>query len=212
MLSRSHRPNARWLAPTLLLLALAELSLQGCASSLPYVWVDETPAGHDDPDEYRLSVRDVISVRVWNQDAISTERVRVREDGRISLPFLRDVGVVGMTLNDLSDRLQKDLQAFIVDPIVTVTLVEPGPLSVSVLGEVTTNGTYSMLRPSGVLQAIAAAGGVSHYADLEGIYVLRRVKPSAPPVRIRFRYRDLSSGGTRAAGFLLQSGDIVVVE
>ncbi len=212
MPSRSHRSSARWLVPTLLLLALAGLSLQGCASNLPYVWVDETPAGHSDPDEYRLTARDVISVRVWNQDAISTERERIREDGRISLPFLRDVRVVGMTLNDLSDRLQKDLQVFIVDPVVTVTLVEPGPLSVSVLGEVTTTGTFSMLRPSGVLQAIAAAGGVSQYADLEGIYVLRRLNPSAPPTRIRFRYRDLSSGGTRAAGFLLQSGDIVVVE
>ncbi|HEY0840443.1 MAG TPA: polysaccharide biosynthesis/export family protein [Vulgatibacter sp.] len=212
MPSRSHRSSARWLVPTVLLLAIAGLSQQGCASTMPYVWVDETPADHEIPDEYRLSVRDVISVRVWNQDAISTERARVREDGRISLPFLRDVGVVGMTLNELCDRLQKDLQSFIVDPVVSVTLVEPGPLSVSVVGEVATAGTFSMLRPSGVLQAIAAAGGVSHYADLEGIYVLRRVKPTEPPTRIRFRYRDLSSGGTRASAFLLKSGDIVVVE
>lgn len=212
MLSRSHRSSARWITPTVLLLASAALSQQGCASSQPYLWVDEAPVDHDVPGVYRLSVRDVISVRVWNQDPMSVERARIREDGRITLPFLKDVEVAGLTLNELSDKLQHALTAFIVDPVVTVTLEEAAPLSVSVLGEVTNTGIFAMQRPSGVLQAIAAAGGITHYADLEGIYVLRRLEASAPPTRIRFRYRDLASGGTRAAGFVLQSGDIIVVE
>jgi polysaccharide export outer membrane protein len=154
----------------------------------------------------------VISVRVWNQESMSLERARVREDGKISLPFLKDVEVVGFTPNEIGESLQRSLEPFIVDPIVTVTLEEPAPLGVSVLGEVTAAGSFILDRPAGVLHAIAAAGGLNQYADREAIYVLRRVSLGIPPMRIRFRYQDLILGGNRASAFLLQSGDVVVVE
>ncbi|AKU89845.1 polysaccharide biosynthesis/export family protein [Vulgatibacter incomptus] len=194
------------------LIACLAWGVLGCASTSPYKWVDDIPGGRDDPAVYRLGVRDVISVRVWNQESMSVERARVREDGRISLPFLKDVRVAGLTPNELGDRLQTELVSFIVDPVVTVTLDEPAALDVSVVGEVTTTGVYAIHNPAGVLHAIAAAGGLTQFADRDSIFVLRRLSPAIPPTRIRFRYRDLTSGGTRAADFLLQSGDVVVVE
>lgn len=183
-----------------------------CAASLPYVWVDDAPIVADELVAYRVAARDVISVKVWNQDSMSLERARVREDGRISLPFLKDVLAMGLTPNQLAESLQESLVTFIVDPIVTVTLEERAPLTVSVLGEVAAAGTYTVQRPAGVLHAIASAGGLNAFADRDGIFVLRRVAPTIAPTRIRFRYRDLVGGGTPAAGFLLQSGDVVVVE
>jgi len=212
MVSRTGDAVAK--ASTAWLLAIvAGLAVGSCASLPPFQWVDDVPEKPEvSSSSYRVDVRDVISVRVWNQEAMSLERARVREDGKISLPFLKDVSVVGMTPNELSEKLQKALVAFIVDPVVTVTLDEPAPLTVSVLGEVTTAGAYTMPRPSGVLHAIASAGGLTPYASREGIYVLRRITPTLPPTRIRFRYRDLTSGGTRASDFRLQPGDVVVVE
>lgn len=195
------------------LVGLFVLGVQGCATSnRPYRWVDEAPPGANDLQVYRISPRDVISVRVWNQESMSLERARVREDGKISLPFLQDVRVAGFTPEELSDSLKRSLEPFIVDPIVTVTLEEPAPLGVSVVGEVTNAGTFTLEHPAGVLHALAAAGGINQYADREGIYVLRRVSLGIPPMRIRFRYKDLVAGGNRASNFLLQSGDIVVVE
>jgi len=212
MLARPFRTTALGPIAALLLVIPFGFSLQGCATSAPYRWVDDAPAGHEDPNVYRIAARDVISVRVWNQESMGMERARVREDGKISLPFLKDVSVVGMTPNELSEKLQKELVSLIVEPIVTVTLEEPAPLNVSVIGEVATAGAFTMPRPAGVLQAIAAAGGLTPYADRDSIYVLRRLAPAIPPTRIRFRYRDLTSGGTPAAAFLLKSGDVVVVE
>lgn len=192
---------------------LAAALLWGCATSPPpFRWVDEIPLGNEDPSIYRVSVHDVISIRVWDHAAMSTERTRVRDDGKVSLPFLKDVAVAGMTPNELSEKLQKELLSFIVDPIVTVVLEESAAMSVSVVGEVEGTGTYQMERTAGVLQAIAAAGGLTRYADRDSIYVLRRLWPTAAPVRIRFRYRDLASGGTQAAAFLLKTGDVIVVE
>lgn len=196
----------------LLLLGTALAVLQACASSAPFRWVDDVPDQANDPGEYRIAARDVISVRVWNQAPMSLERARVREDGRISLPFLKDVNVAGLTPNELSEKLQRELVSFIVDPLVTVTLEEPAQLNISVLGEVTTPGAFTLPRAAGVLHAVAAAGGLTEYADREGIYVLRRLEEGELPTRIRFRYQELTSGGTRAAGFQLQNGDVLVVE
>lgn len=201
------------LRPNRVLCLLGLFGLLGCATGAPSRWVDELPADPGEPPEYRIGARDVLGVRVWAQEAMSVERARVREDGKISLPFLKDVEVAGLTPNELGEKLQKALVTVIVDPVVTVSLVEPALLSVSVLGEVTTQGSFTLPRPSGVLQAIAAAEGLTRYADRDGIYVLRKLAPSdLAPTRIRFRYRDLASGGNRASGFRLQSGDVVLVE
>jgi len=208
----SRRQNPMPSLSKFALLLVAGAALQSCASTRPFIWVDDVPPSREDPGEYRVSPRDVISVRVWNQESMSLENTRVREDGRISLPFLKDVKVVGLRPNEITDKLQQALTSLIVDPIVTVTLEEPAPLVISVVGEVTTTGSYTMAWPAGVLQAIAAAGGLTSYADRDGIYVLRRISLSVPPTRIRFRYQDLITGNSAAAGFLLQSGDVVVIE
>lgn len=207
-----HGRTASRLALVLLLPSAASLEL-GCATGATYRWVDDLPTAEGPGPEYRIAHRDVLGIRVWNQEAMSLARARVREDGKISLPFLQDVVAVGLTPGALGKRLQEALVSVIVDPVVTVTLEEPAQLDVSVLGEVTRAGAFSIPRPAGVLHAIAAAGGLTAYAERDGIYVLRRLDPSSPaPMRIRFRYRDLTSGGTAAAGFLLESGDVVVVE
>lgn len=212
MLARFDRMLAGWFATPLLFLASAP-ALPGCASSHAYVWVDDLHLDERIESGYRIAARDVISVRVWNHEAMSVERARVREDGKISLPFLKDVPVAGLTPNELTERLQEALVSYIVTPVVTVTLEEPAPIHVSVLGEVATPGAYTLPRPAGVLQAIASAGGLTGYADRDGIYVLRRLTEESPaPTRIRFRYRDLTGGSTAAAGFLLRHGDVVVVE
>jgi polysaccharide export outer membrane protein len=164
---------------------------------------------------YRIAPGDVIGVRVWNQEAMSIERARVREDGKISLPFLNDVEVAGMEPGELGRRLEVKLKAFIVNPVVTVLVQERQPLRVSVLGEVTRPGAYEMDKAAGVLQVLAAAGGLTPFAHDAGVYVLRPgywADGNPAPARIRFRYSELRSGRSPAALFRLRPGDVVVVE
>lgn len=206
--------NGRGLPGAALAAVLALAS--GCASGSSYVWVDRLPPPKPQADsEYRISPGDVISVNVWNQDGISVPRARVREDGKISMTFLQDVEVAGMTAAELATRLQGRLKAFIVSPVVTVRLEEVRPIRISVVGEVARQGTYDLEPGSGVLRALAAAGGLTDYAKRDGIYVLRQARPGEtppPPSRIRFRYEALTRGETRAAGFPLHDRDVVVVE
>ncbi len=187
-----------------------------CASRGPYIWVDAVPKGmlvREDPSV--LAPGDVISVRVWNQDANSIDRARIREDGRVSIPFLNDVEVTGMQPTELARRLEVKLKPFIVNPLVTVVLVERRAVKVSVVGRVGKPGIYELDEGAGVMDALAIAGGVTPFAERDGVYVLRKgywADGNPAAARVRFRYDDLRCGKAPAATFPLRRGDIVVVE
>ena len=159
------------------------------------------------PSQYLIQSGDTLSVRVWNQEGMSAE-ARVREDGKISLPFLNDVVAAGYAPNVLSGQLQTRLKDFINNPVVTVALVTARPLSVSITGEVLKPGIYALEPAAGVLSALATAGGLTEYAHDEHIYVVR----TTPKQRIRFTYEALARSVGKAPEFRLQLGDVIVVE
>jgi polysaccharide export outer membrane protein len=193
-------------------LALLCLSLGGCKTTAPYVWVDSLPAQVEPAEkEYVIQPGDQLSVRIWGQDSMSA-RAKVRPDGRISLPFLDDVEAAGLTPSALGKRIQARLKEFVVNPVVTVSLEDLRPVSVSVLGEVVRPGQFQLEQGAGVLHALAAAGGMTTFADKDGIYVIRKRQGAGDPERIRFTYQALSGAQGRAATFRLQGGDVVVVD
>ena len=184
-----------------------------CSSVGPYVWVDDykppPPEAPPDP-EYQIAPGDMLAVRVYQQDALST-RERVRPDGKVSLPLLHDVQVAGLSPEAVAKQIQDRLKegGFLNVPSVNVTVEEMKPVAVPVLGEVTHPGQYNLDKSSGVLEALAAAGGFTDFAHRDRIFVLRR---QAQLTRIRFTFESLSRGRGRASEFRLQTGDAVVVE
>jgi polysaccharide export outer membrane protein len=192
------------------------VAASGCNRAGKFIWVDAVPRGLAAQEiASTIGAGDVISIRVWNQEANSVDRVRVREDGRISMPFLNDVEVAGVEPQDLARRLEVKLKSFIVNPVVTVVINERRPTRVTVMGNVARPGIYELDPRSGVLTALAAAGGPTAFAASDGIFVLRSgywADGDPSPGRIRFRYDDLSHGKPAAANFQLRSGDAVIVE
>lgn len=190
-------------AATLLLLPA------GCASSSPFIWVNDykEPPSPAQPG-YVIQPGDLIQIRVFNQPDMST-RARVRDDGKISVPFLNDVVVAGQEPNALAKQLQSKLKEFINAPVVTVSLEEARPFSVAVMGELVKPGLYAVPPDAGVLQALAAAGGFNQYASKDRIFVVRDAPERA---RIRFTYEQLTQSEGKAATFRLRPGDSVVVE
>ncbi len=195
------------------LLALGFLALvASCKTTGEYVAVDDLPAAPAQADrEYVIQPGDTISVRVWGQDNMSTKG-KVRPDGKISIPFVNDVQAGGSTPAALAKKIQASLKDLLVNPVVTVTLEEPRPLLVSVLGEVVKPGAFVLEQGGGVLQAIAMAGGMTPFASKDGIMVIRQRSDGGAPQRIRFSYDALVQLRGRAAAFRLQGGDVVVVE
>jgi polysaccharide biosynthesis/export protein len=185
----------------------------GCRHADTFRWVDDMGDSGPSHAKYEIHPGDVLGIRVWNQDSMSPGKVRVRADGKISVPFLGDIQAEGLSPGELGEQLEGKLKSFIVKPVVTVTLEETRPMRVPIVGEVAKPGVYDLEAGAGVLAALAAAGGMTEYAGRDSIFVLRRAQTAQDrQLRIRFTYEALIHGRGRAAAFQLQSGDLVVVE
>ena len=184
-------------------------ALTGCPRPGTFVWVDSY-LGPKPSKEYVIVPGDTLNVRVFQQENMSA-RVKVRADGKVSLPFLNDVLAAGFTPMVLAAQLLLRLKDFINNPVVTISLEELKPLQVSVIGEVPRPGIYSLEPGSGVLQALATAGGFTEFAHKDMLFVLRQT-PGATPTRIRFTYEALSRAQGAAPTFTLLLNDVVVVE
>ncbi len=203
------------LAPRTLrtLLPAALLLLSACYTPGRFVWVDdyrEPPSLQD--EGYIIRRGDVLAVNVWNQRELSVPQTQVREDGRITLSLVNDVDAAGITPPVLARRLEELLKPMINNPVVTVTVARAEPLKVAVLGEVKDPGMKELEPGSGLLQALAQADGFTDYAQLDGIFVLRRQPESPLPMRIRFDYESVIRTQGKGAEFRLRTGDVVVVE
>jgi polysaccharide biosynthesis/export protein len=178
----------------------------GCAKPLgQFVWVDEYRS--PEVPDYEIQPGDVLAIRVYKEDQLSG-KVKVRSDGKISLQLIDDVPAAGRTTTLLARDLEVRLKPLVNKPIVAVSLEETRPKQFSVIGEVARPGTYTLEPGLGVLQALANAGGINEFANRDRIFVLRQGSPE----RVRFTYEALARGEGKAGGFLLQPGDVIVVE
>ncbi len=190
------------------LLAAAGLVASSCGATGPFVWIDALPASSAGPaDVVTVQEGDTLNVRVFNQEPLST-RDRVRPDGKITMPVVGEVMARGKRPAQLASEIQDRLKSVVVAPSVTVTIDTGAEMKVSVIGEVRNAGIYPLDHGANVLHALAAAGGLSDYADSEKIFVVRKSFAK----RVRFRFQDLRAGSAKSLGFMLQAGDVVVVE
>lgn len=157
--------------------------------------------------QFILGAADVIHVSVWKNIELS-QTVTVGPDGFVSLPLLGDVHVAGMTVNELGQKLAVRLNSYVVNPQVTVSVVDIRSRQVYVLGQVSKPGGYPLIAPINVLQLIALAGGLSNYANRKEITILR-AKPHGTQ-KIIFNYNHVVRGDDKQ-NIDLQPGDTVIV-
>ena len=103
------------------------LALAGCAGPGQYVWVDNLPPEQAAPRDYVIQSGDLVSVRVFQQEAMST-RAKVRSDGRISVPIVGDIDVRGKRPEDVAKELDARLKSYLQVPNVTVSVDETQPV------------------------------------------------------------------------------------
>lgn len=158
--------------------------------------------------EYVIGVGDSISIRVYEQEGLSSD-VKVRSDGKVALPLAGELSVAGKRPLELSREIEGRLKEFIVSPRVTVNVASAGPISVTVLGEVSKIGTVTLEPPARLVEALAQSGGPGEYANDSRIFVLRQF-PSYR--RIRFTWDSILHNEGGAATFPLRTGDVIVIE
>ena len=125
---------------------------------------------------YRLSPNDVVRVRVFQEDDLATE-LRLGRDGSATFPLLGIINLGGKTVDEAAASIREALgKDYLVNPQVTLTVVEYAKRRFTVLGQVQKPGSYELPGEESVtlLQAIAMAGGFTRLA-VQGKVTITRV-------------------------------------
>ena len=174
----------------------------------PVCFAGDASAAHAVDESYLVQAGDTLQVSVWKEPDLTSE-VLVRPDGKLSFPLAGEVDAAGHTVEDLRKVLQSRFSKYIPDPVVTVVVKKAEGSRVFVVGKVNRPGDFLLNGPIDVMQALSLAGGVTPYADVNAIRILRRA--GSQQEVLRFRYDDVRRGKDLSQNILLRSGDTVVV-
>jgi polysaccharide export outer membrane protein len=157
---------------------------------------------------------DLLALSVYDSPEL-TRTVRVDADGNIRLPMLKDpIQVRGMIPSQLETAIANSLTKgkVLVDPVVTVTIVEYQSRPVNVVGAVKNPLVFQATRPIPLLDAIARAGGIREDAGSD-IIVSREVTQAGKPTRITqtIPVRKLIDTADPSLNVMLHGGEEVLV-
>ena len=157
---------------------------------------------------YTINPGDLLEISVWKEPDLQRQ-VLVRPDGAFSFPLSGDIVAEGRTVEDVRQEITAQLGTFIPDLVVTVTVAEIHGNKIFVIGQVNTPGEFVVNPRVDVIQALSIAGGMTPFAQVNNIKILRRRNGQQ---RIQnFRYSDIIKGENLEQNILLEVGDVVLV-
>ena len=125
---------------------------------------------------------DVITIRVFGEDDLSREKVRLTDAGTIPYPVLGEVKALGLTIGAIEATITAGLTGrYLVNPRVSVTIEEYRPFYIN--GMVDKPGGYPFQPGLTVLKASSLAGGFKERASFSKITIIRENNPKAGPVK-----------------------------
>ncbi len=156
-------------------------------------------------DSYRICPGDTLYVSVDGEE-LFTRECQVNGAGSISYPLLGDVPAAGTSCTALKTQLEDGLKRYLKNPRVMVTVRQYGQvgMSVFVMGEVKSPGVYPLASGSGLMQPLAAAGGLTEFASGELTIMKARTGASQPIL--------LDQVANNGAEALLEPGDVILVQ
>lgn len=196
-------------------LAAAAASLAGCAAGGPQL----PPATYGDgsvapSEEYTIGPLDEITIHVWRNPELSADKVRVRPDGRLTIPLVQDIPAVGKTATELQDYIAGELSKYIEQPIVSVIVNTPEgnfTQQVRVIGATGQPASLPYRANMTVLDAMIAVGGLNEFAAGNRAKLIRLNHETGSQEEYRLRLSDLVRRGDASANVMLKPGDTIII-
>ena len=201
--------------PRFVALGLTALALAGCAAGgkeLPTANYSSTQIAPS--EEYTIGPLDEITIHVWRNPELSADKVRVRPDGRLTIPLVQDIPAVGKTATQLQEYIAGELAKYIEQPIVSVIVNTPEgnfTQQVRIIGATAQPASLPFRANMTVLDAMIAVGGLNEFAAGNRAKLIRLDRESGKQVEYRVRLSDLIRKGDASANVLLMPGDTIII-
>ena len=177
---------------------------------------------------YILGPGDILSLKIFNAEEFD-QNLPIINDGTITVPLIGSLSVGGLTLNEASDLIVKNLSKELISPQIQLNLFKQRPIKVSLVGEIERPGLYSLtssemtsieggpnLTISGVptvVDAIQKAGGITKNANLKKITLKRKLPGNKNEYKsANLNLQLLLLEGDQIQNPFIFDGDIILVE
>lgn len=219
----------------LLLFLLVAFCLSSCISYEQSLLLQEPDEGSYEagpqPEVYKVRANDILNINVKSFDQSNAEFISpenqqnvqvaqlgtgnpqlffngysMDESGRIDVPLIGTVSVLGLTLREIELILEDKLKPYVKFSKITVSLSN---FRVTVMGEVNSPGVqYIYEKEYDLLQAIANAGDLTEFANRQKVRLMRKEGR-----KIKSVWLDLTKPEVMGSEyFLLKQGDYVYIE
>lgn len=198
------------------ILAMAAAGLAGCSDSrggpIPYnverFGAPDAPTVVPLEQNYRIAPLDTLAIRVFKM-ADLTGDYEVDLTGKISMPLIGEISAIDLTTAELDQRLTSKLgEKYLQNPDISVGIKSSTRRSVTVDGSVGKTGTFAINGPTTLIQAVAAAGGVSENGNPRRVAIFRQI--SGQRQAAAFDLTSIRRG--EAPDPQVYPGDIIVVD
>jgi len=162
-------------------------------------------------DDYIVGEEDVIKITVYDHPELTTTE-RVSGEGIITLPLIGEIKVAGLTTDQMSKKIAARLSdGFIVDPNVSVFVVEFRSKKTIIIGYVNKPGMYMLSGDTTLLELISLAGGLSKDAGGKATIKRKYLGSNDGEGTINIDLQKLIEQGDTSLNIRLMDGDSVFI-
>ena len=177
-------------------------------------------------DIYLLGPGDLLEILIFGAKEISG-KYQISNSGELNLPLIGLVNVDNLSVKQATRKLENRFRDELLRPDIYLKVLVPRPLMVSIVGEVQRPGLYSLGneeqfsfegRIDGgkglptVVDAIQKSGGITPSADLENVFLRRRLPGEDKEYKqAKLNLLQLIKGGDQTQNPFLFDGDILIV-
>ena len=169
-------------------------------------------------ESYRLASFDLVRITVFGEPEFGISQ-RVSSSGDVSMPFLGQVSIGGLTVEEARQRIETELveKEFLKRPQVFVSIEGFSPRRITILGEIGSSTSIEM--PPGtnsfdIEVVIAMAGGFTELAKRNEVRVTRKSKEDGRERVLKVDVDEVmldQKDGFASTRFKVLPGDILYV-
>ena len=210
------------------LLLLSVFTLSSCITNrdLEYIRSNkEIKKVKANKQDYRLQAGDLLSVQIstvteqqhdfFNKEENSNSQLMIqnpylygyliKNDGFLNLPSFGLIKAEGFTLSELENIIKQIAVSYFEQPVVKLNIIN---FTVSILGEVSSPGAYTIVDPEkNILYALSLAGDITRFGNRKKVKIIRNENEFN-----RVFYIDLTTAEVlNNTDFILQPNDIIYV-
>ena len=157
------------------------------------------------PQNYRLGPGDAVFIDIYGASQKTIESM-VTPDGTVVVEGYGPIQLSGLTVDQANQKLKSTIGARYKSSRVKLTVGQTKTISVNVMGEVMTPGTYTLSAFATVFHALYMAGGTNDIGTLRNIKVFRNNR-QVTTVDIY----DYILNGKMTGNIRLAEGDVIVI-